>query len=284
MAEEQAAAISRSLAGIRGFVFDLDGTVWEGRTLVPGITELITDLRHERLGVVFASNSSRHGGASICKQLGELGIEAKVSEVFTPFDLVGQDIKQRLGPIPVLPIGTDDLARVLVASGHTSVPTENWRDAKAVVVGVDYDFSYDRLRAAARAVAAGAQFVAINLDSHFPIGQGLFDPGCGALAEAIATASGVRPISIGKPEPTLFRYAIEGLGCSPETAAMVGDSTASDIRGGKGAGMFTIWLAPQGDRTNVEEADLKVYSLAELHERWRKARAEYRGNTNSPLP
>ena len=107
-----------------------------------------------------------------------------------------------LGAVPVLVIGTDDLSQVLAASGHTPVPVERWQEAKAVVVGVDLDFNYERLRAAARAVAAGASFFAINLDNRFPVGPGLFDPGCGALAAAIAVAGGAEPVAIGKPQPT----------------------------------------------------------------------------------
>ncbi len=80
-----------------------------------------------------------------------------------------------------------------------------------MVVGVDHDFSYERLRAAARAVASGAAFFAVNLDASFPVGQGLIDPGCGALAEAIAVAGRARPVAIGKPELPLFQFAIERL-------------------------------------------------------------------------
>ena len=157
-----------------------------------------------------------------------------------------------------------------IVGSHQSLPVDRWHEAKAVVVGVDHDFSYDRLRAAARAVASGAAFFAINLDARFPVGPGVFDPGCGALAEAIAVAAGVRPTAIGKPERPLFQIAIDRLGCLAHQAAMVGDSTASDIAGGRAAGMFTIWLDP--DRTSdslPDSVDLKVRGLPELHQLWR---------------
>jgi 4-nitrophenyl phosphatase len=209
----------------------------------------------------------------LCRQLADLGIATTPSEVYTPFDLVGEEVKRRLGPVPVLVVGTENVARVLAASGHTPVPFDRWHEARAVVVGVDHDFSYERLRASARAVAAGASFFAINLDARFPVGPGAFDPGCGALAEAIAVAAGVRPTTIGKPEAPLFKFAIEGLGCPAGQAAMVGDSTASDIKGGKAAGMFTIWLDPDDDDIQPSSADLKVRGLRELHQLWRQARS-----------
>jgi 4-nitrophenyl phosphatase len=277
MAQRQANGVLKSLGDLRGFVFDLDGTIWEGPNLLPGATELVADLRAAGLGVVFASNCSRHGSPLLCRQLADLGITALPSEVFTPFDLVGEEIKRRMGAVPVLVIGTDEVARVLGLSGHAPVPTDRWHEAKAVVVGVDHDFSYDRLRAAARAVAAGASFFAINLDARFPVGPGVFDPGCGALAEAIAVASGVRPVAIGKPERPLFDFAIKGLGCTADKAAMVGDSTASDIKGGKAAGMFTIWLDPENHDPKQPIADLQVRDLPELHQLWRQARNGHSG-------
>jgi HAD superfamily hydrolase (TIGR01450 family) len=273
MTQARRSSIKNLLGDLRGFTFDLDGTIWEGPALLAGAVELVADLRKEGLGVVFASNCSRHGSPLLCRQLADLGITTTAADVFTPFDLVGEEVKRRLGPVPVLVIGTDDVGRVMESSGHTKLMVDRWHEARAVVVGVDHDFSYDRLRAAARAVAAGAQFFAINLDARFPVGPGLFDPGCGAIAEAIAVAAGVRPTTIGKPERPLFQIAIDRLGCPPRQTAMVGDSTVSDIAGGRAAGMFTIWLDPEDNDSRPDTVDLKVRDLPELHQLWRRARS-----------
>ena len=130
MAQPGTNAALRSLDALRGFVFDLDGTIWEGKALLPGAKELIGDLRAAGLGVVFASNCSRHGSPLLCSQLADLGITAAPSEVFTPFDFVGEEIKRRLGPVPVLVIGNAEVARVLSSSGHTSVAVEAWHEAR----------------------------------------------------------------------------------------------------------------------------------------------------------
>jgi HAD superfamily hydrolase (TIGR01450 family) len=272
MPQGQTKPVLDSLRELRGFVFDLDGTIWEGPQLLPGATELVALLRGAGLGVVFASNCSRYGAGVLRDRLAALGIEATDAEVVSAFDLVGAEIKRRLGPISVLAVGTEELALVLTSSGHSHVSFENWEQARAVVVGVDPDFSYDRLRAAARAVAAGAALFAINLDARFPVGPGLFDPGCGSLTEAIAVAGGSRPIAIGKPEGAIFQVAIEKLGCAANQAAMVGDSTASDIKGGRAAGMFTIWLNPDQDSATPSSVDLEVRDLAELDRLCRQAR------------
>ncbi len=272
MSQGHSRSIAARLAELRGFAFDLDGTIWEGPRLMPGAVELVEDLRGSGLPVVFASNSSRHASGVLHARLAELGITCRADEMLAALDLSGEEVRRRMGAVRVLSLGTDELTEVLVASGHEFVPEAEWKAAQAVVVGIDPHFSYDRLRSASRAVAGGASFFAVNMDRRFPVGPGEFDPGCGSLAEAIAVASGVVPVGIGKPEPPLFRAAIERLGCEPHQAAMVGDSTASDIEGGRGVGMFTVWLTADDEGPTPDCVNLRVSSLDELHRAWRSAR------------
>ena len=112
----------------------------------------------------------------------------------------------------------------------------------------------------------------MNLDARLPVGPDEFDPGCGALAEAVAVAGGSRPVVVGKPHHPIFEMALERLGCRPPEAAMVGDSLATDIAGGRAAGMFTVWLDAAGEGTEPGQADLTVRSLVELREAWRSPR------------
>jgi len=81
--------------------------------------------------------------------------------------------------------------------------------------------------------------------------------------QAVAVAAGVRPIVVGKPEPPLFRMALERLGLAAGTTAMVGDSIPSDIRGARAVGMPTVLYAPAGGAA-ADAADVVVSSFAEL--------------------
>jgi 4-nitrophenyl phosphatase len=274
MGHTETTRANQLLAGLKGFAFDLDGTIWEGPRLLPGAIELVDSLRSAGLGVVFASNCSRHGSDILATKLAELGIPTKANEIVTPFDLVGEAIDRKMGKTRVLVLGTDNLAGVLKASGHEPIPLESWTGAEAVVVGIDHDFSYDRLRAAARAVAAGATLFAVNMDASFPVGPGLIDPGCGALARAIGYAGRKDPVAIGKPEPPLFQSAAERMGCQPNEVAMVGDSLASDIAGGRAVGMVTIWINPAGPEDSNDSADITVRDLPELMMLWKHSQAE----------
>jgi HAD superfamily hydrolase (TIGR01450 family) len=260
-----------SLADVRGFAFDLDGCIWAGQTLLPGAAELVRALREAGRRVVFVTNSSRELAAGLAERLTRLGIPTPPADVLAALELLGETIRRRVGAVRVLGLGTDEMRRVLEAAGHTVVGAEAWPRAQAVAVGNDPAFDFARLRAASRAVAAGATFFTVNMDPRLPVAPGEFDPGCGALAEAVAVAGGARPIVVGKPHRPIFEMALERLGCRPAEAAMVGDSLATDVAGGRGAGMYSIWLDAAGD-DGAGRADLTVRSLNELHDLWRAAR------------
>lgn len=253
------------LADLSGFAFDLDGCVWTGAVLLPGASEFLMALRRRGKRVVFLSNNSRELPASVAGKLNSLGVEAGPREVLTALDLLGGEIARRFGRTEVLALGVEEMAQALRAHGHRVVQLERWREARVVAVGNDPAFDYGKLKAASQAVAAGARFVTVNLDPRLPLENGAFDPGAGALAEAVAVASGVRPVVVGKPRPLIFKTALERLGCRPREAAMIGDSLRSDIRGGRVAGMFTVWVAPRGAKTDRRiRPHLRVTSLTEL--------------------
>ena len=252
----------RSARALRGFVFDLDGCVWTGDVLVPGADDVLASLREQGRGVAFLTNNSRARAATMQAKLNRLGVAAALSEVLTPLEILGEVIATRWGPSPVLAIGGEELEAALVDAGHRLVPVDRAREAAVVVVGNDFAFSYERLTAAARAIAAGAQFLTPNLDPRLPVEDGEFLPGCGAIVESVAAAAGVRPIVVGKPEPPLFELALARMGLTAEDAGMVGDSVDSDIRGARRVGMTAILFAPHGGPDGV--AHYMVRSMAQL--------------------
>jgi 4-nitrophenyl phosphatase len=150
----------------------------------------------------------------------------------------------------------------VVDGGHSLVVTDHYREARAVVVGNDFDFSYARLTAASRAIAGGAAFLTPNLDPRLPVEGDDFLPGCGAIVEAVAAAAGLRPLVVGKPEPPLFELALDRMALTSADAAMVGDSVDSDIRGALRVGLTAVHLAPKGGHDGV--AHYVVKSMSQL--------------------
>ena len=248
---------------MRGFIFDLDGCVWTGDLLMPGAGDVLALLRSQGRALTFLTNNSRARAATMQAKLERLGVQASVSEVLTPLEILGRVLDGHVGAASrVLAIGGPELEAAVVDGGHTLVPTERYREARAVVVGNDFDFSFERLTAASRAVAGGAAFLTPNLDPRLPVEGDDLLPGCGAIVEAVAAAAGSRPLVVGKPEPPLFELALGRMGLAATDAAMVGDSVDSDIRGALRVGLQAVHLAPKGGHDGV--AHYVVKSMNQL--------------------
>src|SRR5262249_53606226 len=151
-------ATERVLGDCRGFVFDLDGCVWQGDVLEPGAGETLTALHRAGRGVAFLTNNSRARGRDVRDKLHRLGL-GRVGHALTPREILGQVVAERFGPSRVLVIGAPELAAVVAEAGHQVLDVADFRKATVVAVGNDFDLSYERLAAAARAAAAGAPLV-----------------------------------------------------------------------------------------------------------------------------
>jgi HAD superfamily hydrolase (TIGR01450 family) len=252
------------LRSLRAFVFDLDGCVYHGETLLPGVDAVLETLRRSGRRVFFLTNNSREGARQLLVKFRRLGIPAEFDEIISAAEIAGQLVREQHGPSRVLAVGSPWLLGSLETAGHTPVPFEAYAQAQVVVMGHDEDFTYRKCVALARAVRAGAAFVAVNLDPRLDVEDGEFYPGCGAMVEAVATAAGVRPTLVGKPEPHLFRVALKHLGLPSQSVVMVGDSIKADIRGAQRVGMHTIWIAPPGAEPGDAHPDLTIRAYAEL--------------------
>jgi len=173
----------------------------------------------------------------------------------------------------VLVLGAGGLERELREAGHDVVTaayaaTRSAQEAldgfdaaggpDAVVVGLDPQLTYLRLAVAADAVRRGAFFVATNRDPVYPTERGL-RPGAGSLVAAVEIASGVAPVSIGKPGPHLLEAAAHAVGRAPEEAVMIGDGIATDVAAAQAIGCRSI-LMLTGVSTRAELDELPADS------------------------
>src|SRR5665811_2545753 len=92
----------------------------------------------------------------------------------------------------------------------------------AVVVGLDPQFTYQKLTVAVQCVRHGARFVATNRDPIYPTEQGT-RPGAGSIVAAVEAGAEVVPVSIGKPAPLLLEMAARVAGIPVGDAVMIGD-------------------------------------------------------------
>jgi 4-nitrophenyl phosphatase len=142
---------------------------------------------------------------------------------------------------------------MVAAAGLTLVDGEPGQAADAVVVSAHREFDYAELLTATRALQGGAALFATSRDPTLPMPGGAW-PGTGATLAAVETASGKRAEIGGKPEPHLFEEARELIG-GAERVAIVGDRIASDIEGGRRAGLATILVLTGADTREQAEAE-----------------------------
>ncbi len=256
----------------RGVVLDLDGVVYRGREALPGAAEFLAWLREEEVPFAFVTNNSTRTPRQYVEHLRQLGIPAEEGQVVTSALCAAEVLRSWNLQGPVLVVGGRGLREAVLAAGYALAEDG---DAAAVVVGLDTELTYARLKAACSAIRRGARFVATNLDANLPV-EGELWPGAGAIVAAIRTATGREPVSVGKPEPYPFRMALERLGTRPEETLMVGDQVATDIVGAVRLGMRTA-LVLTGVVTSLEEAeggevrpDVVARDLADLLRRLRQ--------------
>lgn len=238
-----------------GFLIDLDGVVWIGREVVPEAAETLRTLLNRGTEVVFVTNNSVRQPAAYAARLREAGIEVADDRVVTAGAATAQLAAERVGAGgTAFVIGAPGFKETVAAAGLALLDGEAAEDADAVVVSGHREFDYAELRTATFALRAGALLFGTSRDPTLPMPGGAW-PGTGATLAAVETASGKTAEIGGKPERHLFEQA-RALIPGAKRVAMVGDRLASDIEGGRRAGLATILvLSGAATRAEVEAAD-----------------------------
>ena len=236
---------------------DLDGVVYRGAEPVPGVAAVLSARVAKGDDVVYVTNNSMWYRADYVTRLSGMGAPVSPDRIVSSARATALYLREyEPGIRKVLVVGGAGLVHELadvgievVASGDAA---ERWksngRDGRAavgpvdaVVVGLDTEFTYARLACATEAVRAGAKFIATNRDPVYPLEKGLM-PGAGSVVAAVATSTGVTPVSLGKPEPLLLEVAAHAVGRKPDEAVMIGDSLVTDIPAAVAVGARSVLM------------------------------------------
>ncbi len=250
-----------------GFLIDLDGVVWEGRELLPGATDALRALLDAGKEIVFVTNNSVRAPDAYAERLREIGVPTPNGRVVTAGAATARLAAERIPGGTAFVIGAPGFKELVGAAGLELLEGEEGRRADAVVVSGHREFDYAELLTATFALRDGAKLFATSRDPTLPMPDGPW-PGTGATLAAVETASGATATIGGKPERHLFDAALHMLRCSfaayrgakeqrnelvdDKRVAMVGDRIASDVEGGRRAGLETILVL--GGATTREEA------------------------------
>jgi HAD superfamily hydrolase (TIGR01450 family) len=222
-----------------GFLVDLDGVVWIGREPVPGAAEALRALIDDGKEIVFVTNNPGRPPAIYAERLRAAGIPAGENRVLTAGVVTARLAANRVGAgAGAFVIGAPGLKEATAEAGLELLDGEAGREAGVVVVSGHREFDYEELLTATLALQRGAALFATSRDPTLPMPGGPW-PGTGAVLAAVETASGARAEIGGKPERHLFEQA-RALIPGAERVAMVGDRIASDVEGGRRAGLATI--------------------------------------------
>jgi len=210
---------------VKLYALDMDGTIWKGNELCTGALELIEFLQ-KNYKVVFHTNSSTKTKIAIKNKLNQFNINCNLNEIYTSASLVIDYLKENKILNDLYVIGSKDFKTELINEG---LSLQSSKYAKNVIVGMDINFSYRKIKNALQVLNRKGQFIACNIDANFPIGNGKIMPGCGAMVGAIIGASGVIPYVVGKPNTYLIKKISNEFNVKYDEIVVIGDSYLSDI-------------------------------------------------------
>lgn len=218
-------------------LLDLDGVVYLGPTGVPGAAEALAAARAAGMRLAFVTNNAARTPAAVAAHLRELGVIADAGEVVTSAQAACHVLAERLpAGARVLVVGGEGLRQEAEARGFTVVGSADDEPA-AVVQGYSPDVGWRDLAEATVAVRRGAWWVACNLDPTVPSPRGPV-PGNGSLVGVVRTATGMEPLSTGKPDPAMHRESVERSGA--RNPIVVGDRLDTDIEGASRVGCDSL--------------------------------------------
>ena len=239
-----------------GFIIDMDGVIYHGNRLIPGVTEFIQWLEAQRKKYLFLTNSSQQSPRELQQKLARLGIEVGEEHFYTSALATAAFLKSQQPGGSAFVIGESGLINALYGAGFTM----NDVNPDYVVVGESKTYTYDKITHAIRLVLGGAKLIGTNPDVTGPTDQGLI-PATGALMAPIELATGSRAYYVGKPNPLIMRHALRKLDCRREDAVIIGDRMDTDIIAGIESEIETV-LVLTGVTT---ETDLRRFAYRPHH-------------------
>jgi len=221
----------------KGFIFDLDGTVYRSDQLIPGADSVIRLLRENKRKVVFLSNKPLQTREDYAAKLTQLGIPTQSEEVINSTFVMTNYLKKIAPQARLFVVGEPPFIEELKRAGFKI--TDEPKEIEYVVVAFDRTFDYQKLNVAFQAIKLGAHFVATNPDQTCPVEGGEIPDCAGMIAAIEAVTEKKVEVIVGKPSPIMIQAVLDVLGLRPEDCILIGDRLETDIRMGKESGIAT---------------------------------------------
>ncbi|PPL14717.1 HAD-IIA family hydrolase [Microterricola pindariensis] len=220
---------------IECWLTDMDGVLVHENEPLPGAAELLEQWRTEGNPYLVLTNNSIFTPRDLSARLRASGLIVPEEAIWTSALATAAFLKSQSPGGSAFVIGEAGLTTALHEAGF--IMTETSPDY--VVVGETRNYSFEAITKAIRLIVGGARFIATNPDATGPSADGPM-PATGAIAALITKATGMEPYIVGKPNPMMFRSAMNKIGAHSENTAMIGDRMDTDIVAGIEAGLHTI--------------------------------------------
>ncbi|WGD51236.1 HAD-IIA family hydrolase [Bradyrhizobium sp. CB1650] len=248
---------------IEGIISDLDGVVYRGSTAIADAIEAFTRWQKAGVPFCFVTNNSTHTPEDVVQKLTGFGLSIAPSQVVTSAITAAELIRTNYPQLTrVYVIGAPSLVTAMREVGLEITD----RTPEVVVMGLDRDITYEKMRIAVEAILNGAVFIGTNPDLLLPTASG-FEPGAGATIAAVAAATQVQPSIVGKPDVPMIETALSRLGTNRASTIMIGDQVPTDIQAGKRAGLATVLVTtgvPMRQDSSLMAPDFIVSSLRDV--------------------
>ncbi|MBC8532877.1 HAD family hydrolase [Clostridiales bacterium NSJ-40] len=219
----------------KGFICDMDGVIYHGNRLLPGVKEFVEWLYREGKRFLFLTNSSERSPKELQQKLFRMDLEVDESHFYTSALATAKFIASQSPGCSAYVIGAPGLIHALYQAGITM----NDVNPDYVVVGETMNYNYESILHAVSLVQNGARLIGTNTDVTGPSEHGII-PACRALIAPIELATGKAAYFVGKPNPLMMRTGLKLLGVHSAEAAMVGDRMDTDIVAGVETGLDTV--------------------------------------------
>ncbi len=234
-------------------IFDLDGVIYRGDVVIPRAAESVNALRDRGIGIRFLTNNSTRSREFYRDKMRGMGVRCETDEIMSS-SLATRIYLQGLAPngARVYIVGECGINDELEGF-FTIVGPEERETADYVVVGMDREFTYQKLNYATDALMAGAELIATNRDATYPMPNGYLLPGGGTVVAALAEFWGRDPYVAGKPNPLGILHMMEEAGAARGDVLLIGDRPSADMVTGRRAGVETCLVLT--GVTSAQEAE-----------------------------
>ena len=219
----------------KGFICDMDGVIYHGNRILPGVAEFIQWLHDEDKEYLFLTNNSGYTPRELNQKLARMGLDVPEEHFYTSALATAAFLREQAPGCSVFAIGEAGLLNALYDAGITM----NDVDPDYVIIGEGNTYNYENILKAVRLVLKGAKLIGTNSDLTGPAEDGII-PACRAMIAPIEMATGQSAYFVGKPNPLMMRTGLRMLHCHSAEAVMVGDRMDTDVISGLESGMSTV--------------------------------------------